>query len=139
VRCGRLAIEAGNADASLRWLDQAGCHGAAGPAHGWRARALMDLDHPEEAVKAWSAVLANDHEDALAYLGRARSMRQLGLWENALADLERAAERTPDGSAIFAQATLEYLACLPACPDRLPRIVGLALRFLIGRLLIEGR
>ena len=88
----------------------------------------MDLDHPEEAVEAWSAALANDPEDASAYLGRARCLRQLGLWENALADLERAAERVPDGSSIFTQATLEYFACLPARPDRLPRVVGLAMR-----------
>ena len=98
----------------------------------------MDLDHPEEAVEAWSAALANDPDDADAYLGRARCMRQLGLWENALADLERAAERVPDGSTIFARVTLEYLACLPARPDRLPRVVELARRLLVGRSLASA-
>jgi tetratricopeptide (TPR) repeat protein len=102
-----------------------------GPAHAWRARALVALDRPEAAVEAWSAALANDPEDADAYLGRARSLRRLGLWENALADLERAAERAPDGSSLLARVTLDYLACLPARPDRLPRVAGLARRLLL--------
>ncbi len=95
----------------------------------------MELNRPEDAVEAWSAALANDPEDANAYLGRARCMRQLGLWENALADLERAAERVSDGSTIFAQTTLDYLACLHARPDRLPRVVELARRLSVGRAL----
>jgi serine/threonine protein kinase/predicted Zn-dependent protease len=136
---GRLASAAGNPDEALRWLNRALFQGAAGAAHAWRARVLMDLHHTEEAVEAWSAALAFDPEDAHAYLGRARSLRRLGLWENALADLERAVERVPDGSTVFAQATLEYLACLPARADRLPRVVGLALRLLVGRsLAAEG-
>lgn len=99
----------------------------------------MELHHNEEAVEAWLTALAYDPEDANDYLGRARSFRHLGLWENALADLERAVERVPDGSTIFAQVTLEYLACLPARADRLPRVVGLAVRLLLGRsLAAEG-
>ena len=130
---GRLAIEAGESAAGLRFCDRALFHGAGSPAHSWRAQALMDLNQPEEAVEAWSATLANDPEDAGAYLGRARCMRELGLWENALADLERATERVSDGSTIFAQATLDYLACLHARPDRLPRVVELGMRLLVGR------
>ena len=129
---GRLAIAAGHPDEALRWLNRAVFFGGAGVVHAWRARALMDLDHPEQAVEAWSAALANDPDDASAYLGRARSLRQLGLWENALADLERAVERVPDGSSIFTQSTLEYFACLPARVDRLPRVVGLAMRVRLG-------
>jgi tetratricopeptide (TPR) repeat protein len=136
---GRLAIEAGQPAAGLGWLERALFQGAGRPAHAWKARALMALDRPEEAVEAWSDVLANDPEDAAAYLGRARSLRRLGHWENALADLERAAERATDGSTLFARATLDYLACLPARPDRLPRVVSLALRFLIGRSLLGGQ
>jgi tetratricopeptide (TPR) repeat protein len=127
---GRLAIEAGHPEEALRWLDRAFFLGAEGAAQAWRGRALADLGRIEEAVEAWSAALADNPEDVPAWLGRARCFRRLGAWENALADLERAVERIPDGSPLFARATLEYLACLPACPDRLPRVVGLALRLL---------
>ena len=129
---GRLAIENGKPDAGLRWLDLAILPGATGMAQSWRARALIDLGRTEEAVHAWTAALASDPEDAPAYLGRARAFRRLGLWENALDELERAAERTPDGSADFIRVTLDYLACIPVHPDRLPRVASLVLRLLIG-------
>jgi tetratricopeptide (TPR) repeat protein len=127
---GQLAIEAGDPDAGLRWLDRALFHGAAAPAHAWRARGLMALGRPEPAVEAWSAALADDPEDPEAFLGRARCRRRVGLWENALADLEQAAERARDGSWLLARVTLEYLACLPARTNRLPRVAGLARRLI---------
>ena len=130
---GRLAIEAGEPVAGLRWLDRALFHGAAGPALSCRAQALMKLSRTEDAVEAWSAALAYDPEDVNAYLGRAGCMRQLGMWENTMADLERVSERVSDGSAIFARVTMDYLACLHARPDRLPRVVELVRRLLVGR------
>jgi tetratricopeptide (TPR) repeat protein len=92
----------------------------------------MALDRLEPARAAWSAALAEDPDDPEAFLGRARCMRRLGLWENAFADLEQAAQRDPARSSLLCQATLEYLACVPARPDRLPRALGLALRCLRG-------
>ncbi|HZW31823.1 MAG TPA: tetratricopeptide repeat protein, partial [Isosphaeraceae bacterium] len=136
---GRLAIEAGDLDAGLRWLDRAVFHGAGGPAHAGRARALWALDRPEPAAAAWSSALAGDPDDPDAFLGRARCLRRLGLWENALADLEQAAQRAPDASWLLARVTLEYLACLPARPDRLPRAVELARRVWPGWSLTGGR
>ena len=90
------AIAADDLDAGLGWLAHAIFHGARGSARVWRARTLMALDRPEQAVEAWSATLADDPEDLESYLGRARTMRRLGHWENALADLEQAAERAAD-------------------------------------------
>jgi serine/threonine protein kinase/predicted Zn-dependent protease len=127
---GRFAIEAGDRDAGVRWLDRALFHGAAGPASSWKARALMALGRRESALEAWSAALAQDAEDPEAFLGRARCLRSLGLWENALADLEQAAERAPDGSWLLARVAFEYLAILPARSDRLPRVAALARRLL---------
>jgi tetratricopeptide (TPR) repeat protein len=129
---GQIAIEAGDRDAGLRWLDRALFQGAAGPAYSWKARALMGLGRYEPAVEAWSAALSDDPEHPEAFLGRARCLRLLGLWENALADLEQAAERAPDGSSLLARVMFEYLAILPARSDRLPRVAGLARRLLAG-------
>jgi tetratricopeptide (TPR) repeat protein len=129
---GRLAIEAGDLEAGLHWLDRALFHGAAGPAHAWKARALWALDRPEPAAEAWSSALASDPDDPEAFLGRARCLRRLGLWENALADLEQAAQRDPDGSRVLPRVLLEYVACLPARPDRLPRAVELVRRVWLG-------
>jgi tetratricopeptide (TPR) repeat protein len=129
---GRLATEAADPESGLRWLDRAVFHGAAGPAHVWRARAMVAQGRHKQAVEAWSAALADDPDDPEAFLGRARCMRRLGHWENAFADLERAAERAPDGSWLLTRVTLDYLACLPARPNRLPRVVELARRALLG-------
>jgi Flp pilus assembly protein TadD len=129
---GRLAIEAGDRAAGLRWLDLALVHGAPGPVHMWRARAMAAQGRHEQAVAAWSAALADDPDDTEAFLGRARCMRHLGHWENALADLQRAAELAPNGSSVLTRVTLDYLACLPARPDRLPRIVEVAWRALFA-------
>jgi tetratricopeptide (TPR) repeat protein len=131
---GRVAIEAGDPEAALRWLARAAFLGGGAPAHAWRARAMVALGRRRQAVDAWSAALADDPDDPESFLGRARSMRRLGYWENALADLERAAERAADGSRLLARVTLEELACLPARPDRLPRLLQLARRVLIGSL-----
>ncbi len=84
----------------------------------------------EQAVAAWTAALADDPDDPEAFLGRAACMRRLGHWENALADLQRAAELAPSGSSILTRVTLDYLACLPERPDRLTRIIELARRAL---------
>jgi tetratricopeptide (TPR) repeat protein len=125
---GRMAFEAGHPEEALRWLDRGLFHGAGASAQAWKGRALMALGQDEEAVAAWSAALVDDPDDAHAYLGRARCLRRLDLWDNALADLERAVERVPDDSILFARTALEYLACLPARPNRLPRVIGLAWR-----------
>jgi tetratricopeptide (TPR) repeat protein len=129
---GRMATEAGDLAAGLRWFDRALFHGATGPVHVWRARTMVAQGRHEQAVEAWSAALADDPDDPETFLARARCMRRLGHWENALADLERAAERAPDGSSVLIRVTLDYLACLPARPDRLTRVVELARRSLVG-------
>lgn len=128
---GRLAIEAGNQAEGLRSLDLALVLGARGSVHVWKARALTAQGRHEQAVDAWSAALADDPEDPGVFLGRAGCMRRLGHWENALADLQRAAELAPDGSPALVRVTLGYLACLPARPDRLPRVVEIARRALL--------
>jgi serine/threonine protein kinase len=129
---GRMAIETGDPRTGLRWLDRAVFFGASGRVHAWRGRAMMALGRHERAVDAWSAALADDPDDAESFLGRAKCMRRLGLWENALADLQRAAERAPDGSPVLIRVTLAFVACLPARPDRFPRVVELAGRVLSG-------
>ena len=129
---GRLATAAGDPESALRWLDRAVFAGGGAPAHTWRARALVALGRDRQAVEAWSSALNEDPDDPESFLGRAQSMRRLGYWENALADLERAAERAADGSRLIARVTLVELACLTARPDRLPRLLQLARRALIG-------
>jgi hypothetical protein len=52
--------------------------------------------------------------------------------QNTLADMEHAAERVSDGSPLLGRVLLDYFASLPACPDRFPRVVGLARRALLG-------
>jgi tetratricopeptide (TPR) repeat protein len=129
---GRFSVEDGDLGAGLAWLDRALRLGAGGTVHQWKAAALMGLGRAEDAASAWSDALAGDPEDPFAYLGRARSMRRLGLWENALADLERAAERAAEGSPLLVRVTLDYLDCVPARPDRLHRVAGLVRRNLLG-------
>ena len=82
-----MAIEAGDWATGLRYCDRAHFHGAGAQALSWKAYSLMGLNRPEEAAVSWSAALDVDPDNANAYLGRARCMRQIGLWENALADL----------------------------------------------------
>ncbi len=125
---GRLAIEAGDQAEGLRSLDLALVVGARGPVHAWRARALVAQGRHEQAVDAWSSALAADPDNPDAFLGRAGCMRYLGHWENALADLQRAAELAPDGSPVLARVALGYVACLPARPDRLPRVIEIVRR-----------
>jgi serine/threonine protein kinase len=130
----RILLRNGEPAAALTWLDRACLQDEAGPARIWRARTLMALGRPEAAVKDWSLVQEHDPQDPIAYLGRAHAFRRLGLWLNVLADLEYAAERVPDGSPLLDRVALEYVASLPAIPNRFPRIVGLARRMLLGHL-----
>jgi tetratricopeptide (TPR) repeat protein len=135
---GRWKVEAGSASSGLADLDRALFFGAGGSARSARALALMALGRPEDALDDWSRVLADDPDDADAYLGRARALLRLHLWDQALADLEKAAERADDGTPLLGRVTLTYAACLLGRPDRLPRVLTLARRIAAARL-VAGR
>ncbi|HEX8204251.1 MAG TPA: tetratricopeptide repeat protein, partial [Isosphaeraceae bacterium] len=130
---GRLEIAAGRLEVGLADLDRALCFGAGGSARAERARVGMALDRPEEALDDWSRVVADAPDDPDALLGRARAFVRLRLWDQALADLERAAGRSAPGSPGFGRITRTYAACLLGRPDRLPRVFALALRWGLAR------
>lgn len=125
---GRLRTGAGDADGGLIDLDEAIRLGAGRPAHVARAEALATLGRDREAVGAWTHALRADPEDPAAYLGRARSLARLALWDESLADLEQALAWADDDPETIAQIAATYTLCLPARPDRRARVTALSLR-----------
>jgi eukaryotic-like serine/threonine-protein kinase len=125
-----LALEAGDPGAALAECDRASSAGAPVSAglEALRARALMALGRPEAALDAWSRALGDDPEDARFLLGRARAFTQLGLWDQALADLERAADDAGERPGLLERIALAYGSCLIARPARIDRVLALARR-----------
>ena len=125
-----LALEAGDPGAALAECDRASSASAPVSAgrEALRARALMALGRPEAALDAWSRALGDDPEDARSLLGRARAFTQLGLWDQALADLERAADDAGERPGLLGRIALAYGSCLIARPARIDRVLALARR-----------
>jgi tetratricopeptide (TPR) repeat protein len=123
----RLLLEDGRPGEALAEAVRA-LPGGGGPAHAAKARALGLLGRVGEAVAEWTLALRDDPEDGDAFLGRAGCFLRLGAWDNALADLESAADRAGDEARLLARITASYVACLPARPDRIFRVRLLARR-----------
>jgi tetratricopeptide (TPR) repeat protein len=125
---GILRAETGHPDAALVDFQRAIRRGAGGNVRRPRAIALMALGRNKEAIDDWNAAAIYDPEDPRVYLGRARAFLRLGQWDQALADLERAAGWAGERAGLLARITLTYAACLPERPDRLPRVLALGRR-----------
>ncbi len=125
---GLLKTEMGNPSAALIDLDHAVMRGARGTVRMPRARALMALGQDEAAVREWSLAVENDPEDPQAYLGRATALLRRGLRDQALVDLEQAADGAANRPALLARIAVTYASCLGSSPERLPRAFALARR-----------
>ncbi len=97
------------------------------------AEALDRLGRPDEAAELWTRLLDGDPTDARSHLGLAVARRHLGQWDRSLASLEDASAAIDPRSPLIGEVALAYAACLPARPDRLPRVVALARRWAGGR------
>ena len=129
---GRLTVEQGRPRVGLATLDGALAGGAGREARVARAQALYELGRASESAADWTLALRDDPEDAAAFLGRARCFIALGRLEPALADLESAADWSGNRPAVLARIARVYASCLPARPNRLSRVLGLAYRAAIG-------
>ncbi len=123
---GRIEAESNQSEAALADLGLAVRFGGTATVHRTLAELQSRLGRPDLSLPEWSSQLAYDPEDATSFLGRAQAFRQLGQWDQALADLESAAAEAGDRPALLARIALAYGACLPSRPDRLPRVLRLA-------------
>ena len=124
----RLLIDQGRPAMALATVNQALAAGAMEDAHAIKAQALTELARYQDAIAEWTVVLRHDSEDADAFLGRARCFAKLGLWDPALADLESAIDWSYDRPAVLRGALCLYAPCLRDRPNRLSRVLGLALQ-----------
>jgi tetratricopeptide (TPR) repeat protein len=120
-----LRLDAGQPAAALGDLEVAFRLGGSDAAHATRARVLVALNRPEEALEAWNLALRADPEDSAAYLGRARTFLRLRAIDQVLGDLESAAAWSYARPSLLAPIALTYAACLPARPNRLGRVAAL--------------
>jgi tetratricopeptide (TPR) repeat protein len=125
---GLLATEAGDPRAALSDLDRARALGGAPGLDAARGAALLALDRPEAALEAWSLATRADPDDPRVFLGRARAFLKLHQWNQALADLERAASASGDRPELLGEVARAYAECLPAYPNRRARVERLARR-----------
>jgi len=88
----------------------------------------MALGQDEAAVREWSLAVENDPEDPQAYLGRAIALLRRGLRDQALVDLEQAADGAANRPALLARIAVTYACCLGSSPGRLSRAFALARR-----------
>ena len=136
---GSIRSEAGDPAGGLADLAVAAARGSATARGPEMARALSALGRHAAAAEIWSQLVDSDPDDPRARLGLALSRIQLGEWDRALASLEVASASAGSGSPLLGRITIAYAACLPARPDRLPRVVTLARRFLAGRVSFGDR
>ncbi len=122
---GQLLVALGRTQAALADFDRAAFLGARGGARASKAQALSALGRFEAARDAWTLAVAYDPEDPRVYLGRARALIGLRLYDDAVADLEQAAGWSRGRASLLAQTACTYLSCLPSRPDRTPRVFGL--------------
>jgi len=125
---GTLKTESGNPAGGLIDLDRAISRGAEVTAHRYKALALMALGRNEEAIGEWTTAVDGDREDSQAYLGRARALVRLGLWDRAVVDLGQAADWASDNPELLTRITLTYAYCLSARPARLAPWLALVRR-----------
>jgi tetratricopeptide (TPR) repeat protein len=123
---GMLQAESGNPRAALLELNRAVGRGGRGSARAARAMTLFSLGDDRAAVEDWTLALADDPEDPLIYLGRARTLIRVRQWNRALVDLEQAAGWAFDNPRILTRTTLNYAACLPENPEHFGRWLALA-------------
>jgi tetratricopeptide (TPR) repeat protein len=93
-----------------------------------KAEALVTLRRDEEAVYEWSRALSRDPELAQALLGRARCYIRLGLWDEALSDLELASNWAHADPRMQIRIMITYAKCLDARPQQLDRWISLLRR-----------
>jgi serine/threonine protein kinase/predicted Zn-dependent protease len=120
-----LKNQLGDARDALADLERARQLGAESTLHVPRALALAMLGDDQSAVREWNLALTFDPDDPRAFLGRARSFIRLRLWDQAVADLERAADWAGDDPALRLRIAQAYTRCVF---DR-PRQLGHALSF----------
>jgi serine/threonine protein kinase/Tfp pilus assembly protein PilF len=128
----RLLIDQGQPAIALSAIDRALAAGATERAHAVKAQALAELARYQDAIPEWTAVLRHDSEDAEAFLGRSQCFAKLGFWDPALADLESAIDWSNGRPAVLKEAFSVYASCLQQVPNRLSRVLDLAILSLIA-------
>ncbi len=122
---GLIRVDRGDWADGLTDLTVAYARGAATARGRALAEALSKLGRTSEAIEVCTWLVAADPADADAHLGLAVGYRQIGQWDQCLASLEVAAGMVEPNSAWLGRLVLTYMTCLPARPDRLPRVLTL--------------
>jgi serine/threonine protein kinase/predicted Zn-dependent protease len=125
---GLVRTELGDPEAGLDDLDRAAAYGSGRTLYAARARALSAVGRHPAAIEAWTAAALLDPEDPRMFLGRAHEFIHLKQWDQALADLEKAIDWSGDDPLILIPIVRSYARCLPARPNRWPRVLTLVRR-----------
>jgi len=130
---GEIRTAAGDPSGGLADLQRAWNLGFEPASRAPRAVALLAAGDARGALLAWGRTLAFDSDDPYAYLGRAEAYLGLRQWDQALADLERAAAWAEDRPALGLRVVRAYAKAVWARPSRLPRLL-----ILLGRVAVAA-
>lgn len=119
---GGWMVETGAFSTALTDLNQALRQGGGTAALVAKGRALMGLGQTKQAIESWSRALNADPDDPRPYLDRARAFQGLHARDQALVDLEQAAELADHRPGLMGRVIFDYMTCLAGRPDRIYRI-----------------
>ncbi len=129
----RARLSEGAAREALVLLEQAGRSGMTPTLHATLARANRAAKNWKASLRAWNAQVGVDPQNPEWYLCRARVARRLGMVEQALADLEVAADLAePSRADLMARIAFEYAGCARGRKHRVDRVAYLAKRVIRG-------
>jgi tetratricopeptide (TPR) repeat protein len=98
----------GDLSAALTDLDRALARSPDASTRSERAEVLRTMDRLDEALADFDASIAEQDNDAFAFLGRARTRYAMGNADEALRDLNRALALTPNDHAILIERAQIY-------------------------------
>ena len=131
-------LKATDSDAALSDLTEAIRLDPHSPALRSRALLYLSLGRPEEALRDFDQVIANDGSDSIAYLDRGVANEKVGHLESAIDDYSRSIELAPSPAALDNRGTAyarlkqpekalaDFSAALGIDPKNVPTLLGRA-------------